>query len=195
MGKSLKLLPALLLPGVATVAPGQLLRFLYAAWQPHGQRPARRKLCVPESTGWQVLGTLEEITGSHRKPTTCSARPAQVWQGWYHQVKQGQFYTGQENEISDTGHRIQCLLDGSISLSIQLHETETTYSHSKNIESGYAGDWFTVRGSYSTERSSQIWKPTSGGSSSSQEVRRFDCTVTQHQGTPSIRVPPEAWFG
>ena len=27
------------------------------------------------------------------------------------------------------------LLDGSISLSIQLYETETTYSHSKNIES------------------------------------------------------------
>ena len=191
-GKALRLFLACVLLSVATVAQGQLLRFSTL----YGSLTANAPLV--ENSMYRVNGVagsgyLEEITEVNRANYIFTVGLRKLARFDY-QVKQGQFYTGQENEISDNA-TVSNAPGWEYLLEYSAVRNRNDVFTQQEYRLRYAGDWFTVRGSYIQNGLVNL-KYTQAEVRLRKRLGEFDFTVgAAHRAHPVYGYSPiEAWF-
>lgn len=190
--KGLRLLLTCFLLSVATVAQGQWLRFSTLYGSLSGNAP------LVENSRYRVNGVagsgyLEEITEVNKANYIFTVGLRKLARFDY-QVKQGQFYTGQENEISDeatvsNAPGLEYLLEYSAVRNRGDVFTQQEY------RVRYISDWFTVRGSYIQNGLVNL-KYTQAEARLRKRFGDFDVTFgAAHRAHPVYGYSPiEAWF-
>ena len=190
--KSLRLLLVLLLLSVATVAQGQLLRFstLYGSLSGNAPLVENSKYRVNGVAG---SGYLEEITEVN-KPNYILTVGLRKLARFDYQVKQGQFYTGQENEISDNATVSNAPgLEYLLEYSAARNRGDVFRQQEYRVR--YISNWFTLRGSYISDGLINL-KYTQAEVRLRKRFGDFDLTIgAAHRAHPVYGYSPiEAWF-